>query len=79
MARRRPTEGLIEDDQLQQMCNNAKRVLRLCEIFGFSPDELDNESIPRFTAVHGRHPHHLHQVVSEDPDDRPFIWELDNP
>lgn len=75
MASKRPTEGIEADAQLQELCDNARRVVELCDAFGFE-----------FRG----HRHYvgllegaMHTGVSldeliEDPELRPYIWEIED-
>lgn len=79
---KRPTEGTEADRQVQELCNQARRVSRVCELLGFERTGVDR----LVTHLEGyvledRAPltGHADAVqVLEDPDLRPYIWDLED-
>jgi len=72
---KRPTEGTEADDQLQVLCNNAHRVVELCELLGF-----EFRGAGHFTGLlEGaiKTGVSLDELI-EDPDLRPYIWEIED-
>lgn len=81
---RRPTEGSPVEKELLQLCEQATRVQRVCELLGFEFRGAD----PLIEHLRG-HVDHLvdhHPLVGqgdpvallEDPDQRPYIWDLED-
>ncbi len=75
MARKRPTEGTEADAQLQEMCANAHKVVELCEVLGFEFRGGGHLVGLLEGATHAGVS--LDELV-EDPDLRPYIWEIED-
>lgn len=73
MARSRPTEGAPGDDELVQLCADAKRVHEVCELLGFEFRGARHLIGLLEGAMQARVP--LSAMV-EDPANRPYIWDL---
>ena len=80
----RPTRGTPADDQVKHMCDQARRVARVCELLGFETRGVDrlvmhlegyDAELVDQAPLEG-HPDAA--AVLEDPDLRPYIWDLED-
>lgn len=73
--RKRPTEGAPEDKLLQEMCDNARQVAELCDVFGF---EFRGQRHLIGLLEGALSSGVSFEQMSEDPELRPYIWELED-
>lgn len=70
----RPTTGAPGDEELREMCANARRVNELCDLLGFEfrghnhLQALLEGALKTGVSI---------ADMSEDPDLRPYIWDLE--
>ena len=72
---KRPTEGTDEDAQLWELCENAKRVVELCDVFGF--EFRGQKHFLGLLEGAMKSGVSLDELI-EDPDLRPYIWEIED-
>lgn len=71
----RPTEGAPGDSELMTLCDNARKIVEVCDALGFEFRGADH-----FIALMrgGDHHHHTLEELIEDPDLRPYIWDQED-
>jgi hypothetical protein len=80
--KKRPTEGAPGDSEIQQTCDNARKIVELCDALGF---EFRGGAhlvglLEGAEHINHHHPAELHvslDAMIEDPDLRPYIWDLE--
>lgn len=61
-------------DVVSEGCENVRLASKVCELLGH-PLELEHHLAHELEGIVG--PHFHSQVMSEDPDDRPYLWDLE--
>lgn len=70
---RRPTEGAPAEEDVVSLCEQAKRVHELCELLGFEFRGARH----LIGLLEGAHRSSTPlAAMLEDPDNRPYIWDL---
>lgn len=78
----RPTEGAPGDEELQATCDGARRIVELCDLLGFEFRGGNHlvgllEGSLRANELEW-HPHVTIDALIEDPELRPYIWDLED-
>lgn len=78
----RPTKGAPGDAELQATCDSARKIVELCDALGFEfrgghhlVGLLEGAAAQN---ARGEHPHVTIDALLEDPDLRPYIWDLED-
>ena len=73
---KRPTEGAPGDSEIQQTCDNARKIVELCDALGFEfrggahlVGLLQGAATVEGCTI---------DAMIEDPDLRPYIWDLED-
>lgn len=66
------------DEALRAMCNSARQVVTFCDLVGLTPEEQEIQLRARGILAGSRDElvADVLDIDPDDPDDRPYIWEL---